>query len=593
MSTRRERKRLRAMAAGVVITAVSSVAAVPHAAAQNLPQAPNSCYCPSNQEQGVYVPQQETVVHQQTALSQEQLDQILAPIALYPDDLLAQILTASTYPLEVTTAARWSKDHPGVSGDALDQAMLQQPWDASVKGLTAVPQVLAMMSEQLDWTEQLGEAFLAQQDDVTRTVQMLRSKAAAAGTLRELKELRVVRVQAPPAPAGTTTDVEEYIQIELATPDVVRVPVYDPAVVYGTWTYANRRPFFWRPPGYAYAGAIGFGAAVTVGSALWTRYDWRERRVWIDPGRYNRFNRTNYAVGTQLGWRYNVQHRGNAPYRNVTVRREYITTRTTTPGRPVVVIPPGQNIRGRPGVAVAPPNQYMPGRPGVAVAPPNQNVPGRPIGVVTPPPHNVPGRPGVAVTPPPHNVPGRPGVAVTPPPRNVPGRPIPGGPNSPGKPVMVTPKPVAVPDIDRPNRKPPAATTRPIPPAPRPVVTAPKPPAPQPPRPVVTAPKPPAPQPPRPVVTAPKPPAPQPPRPVVTAPKPPAPQPPRPVVTAPKPPAPQPPRPVVTAPKPPAPQPPRPVVTAPKPPAPKPSAQNCRPPSPIPAGWRPAAGCPK
>ncbi len=143
------RGHLRARAAGAMITAAASAAAVSQAAAQSLPQAA-TCTCPTSQEQGVYVPQQETVVREQTAFGQDQLDQLLAPIALYPDDLLAQILTASTYPLEVTAAARWSKEHPGVSGDLLDEAMLRQPWDASVKGLTAVPQVLAMMSEQLD-----------------------------------------------------------------------------------------------------------------------------------------------------------------------------------------------------------------------------------------------------------------------------------------------------------------------------------------------------------------------------------------------------------------------------------------------------------
>ncbi|HVZ53489.1 MAG TPA: DUF3300 domain-containing protein [Pseudolabrys sp.] len=328
------------MAAGAVITVVSSAAAMAPAAAQNLPAAA-TCTCPSGQDQGVYVPQQETVVRQQTALSQDQLDQILAPIALYPDNLLVQILTASTYPLEVTAAARWSKENPGVTGSALDQAMLRQPWDASVKGLTAVPQVLAMMNEQLDWTEQLGEAFLAQQDDVTRTVQMLRARAAAAGTLKDSRELKIVRA---PAPVGAMGDLTEYIQIEPVAADVISVPVYDPGVVYGAWSYPNRRPFFWRPPGYAYAGAIGFGAAVTVGSALWTRYDWRERRVWIDSDRYNRFNRTNYAVGTQLGWRYNAQHRGNAPYRNVSVTREYVPN--GRPNRTIVNIPPGQTIRG-------------------------------------------------------------------------------------------------------------------------------------------------------------------------------------------------------------------------------------------------------
>jgi Protein of unknown function (DUF3300) len=135
-------------------------------------------------------------------LGQGQLEKLLAPIALYPDDLVAQILTASTYPLEVVQAARWVNEHSNVQGQALQDAMQQQPWDASVKGLTAVPQVLAMMNDKLDWTQQVGEAFLAQANDVSNAIQQLRAKAAANGNLKTSKQLKVSSVAASgPSPA--------------------------------------------------------------------------------------------------------------------------------------------------------------------------------------------------------------------------------------------------------------------------------------------------------------------------------------------------------------------------------------------------------
>src|SRR5713101_783876 len=159
-------------------------------------------------------------------LSGQQLQQLVAPVALYPDPLLAQILTASTYPLEVVIAARWSKDNPDLKGQDLENAMQQQPWDPSVKGLTAVPQVLAMMNDKLDWTQQLGEAFLAQPDDITKAVQALRAKAEATGNLKTSKEQRVRRVAAPPPSGGEVVVVPEYIAIEPVEPEVIYVQVY-------------------------------------------------------------------------------------------------------------------------------------------------------------------------------------------------------------------------------------------------------------------------------------------------------------------------------------------------------------------------------
>src|SRR5215472_777947 len=172
-------------------------------------------------------------------LGQAELENLVAPIALYPDDLVAQILTASTYPIEVVQAERWVSTHRNIHGDALQDAMQQEPWDASVKGLAAVPQVLSMMNDKLDWTQQLGEAFLAQPDDVSNAIQQLRFKAQANGNLKSSDKIRVSRVappEPPPPPGPVPVGVDpsllppppppEYIVIEPVDPGVYYVPVY-------------------------------------------------------------------------------------------------------------------------------------------------------------------------------------------------------------------------------------------------------------------------------------------------------------------------------------------------------------------------------
>ena len=166
---------------------------------------------------------------------QEELDQMLAPIALYPDSLLAQILMGATYPLEVVQADRWAKANRNLKGDQLNDALDQKNWDPSVKALVPFPQVLSMMSERLEWTQKLGDAFLDQQDEVMDTVQKLRARAQAAGNLRDTEQQRVI-VQ------------ERVIEIEPVQPEVVYVPVYDPTVIYGPWWYPAFPPFFFPPP---------------------------------------------------------------------------------------------------------------------------------------------------------------------------------------------------------------------------------------------------------------------------------------------------------------------------------------------------------
>lgn len=254
-----------------------------------------------------------------TTFSQEELDQLLAPIALYPDDLLAQVLMASTYPLDIVSAERWVKANPSLKDKALDDALQQQPWDPSVKSLTVFPQVLTMMSEKLDWTQKLGDAFLAQQQDVMATAQSLRAKAVESGNLKDSSQQKVVTEQ-----QGTTT----IIQIQPTDPQVVYVPTYNPTVVYGTWPYPAYPPYYYYPPGYVAGGALlGFTAGVIVGGALWGNCNWGRGDVNVNVNRYNNFNKTNISNGN---WQHNADRRGAVPYKNQAVAQKY--NRGASPG---------------------------------------------------------------------------------------------------------------------------------------------------------------------------------------------------------------------------------------------------------------------
>ena len=305
---------------------------------------------PPPQKSSPSQPPQQSQQQASQLLGQAQLETLLAPIALYPDDLVAQILTASTYPLEVVEAERWLQGHPNVSGDALQDAMQQQSWDASVKGLTAVSLVLAMMNDKLDWTQQVGEAFLAQPSDVSNAIQQLRTKAAASGNLKSSTQLKVSTVAvpttqtlAPPAPQGVDPAMlpppppPEYIVIEPTVPDNYYVPIYDPMVVYGPWPWPAYSPFYWYPPGYVLgAAAIGFGVGYFVGAALWSHYNWAGGGVAINVSRYNQFNRTNLAADTMgfRNWQFNTAHRGVVGFHNAALRQRYgrATGLGTSPG---------------------------------------------------------------------------------------------------------------------------------------------------------------------------------------------------------------------------------------------------------------------
>jgi len=245
--------------------------------------------------------------------SQQDLDQLLAPIALYPDALLAQIFMASTYPLEVVEAARWSKANSKLTGKALEDAMTKQTWDPSVKSLTSVPQVLAQMNEKLDWTQRLGDAFLAQQQEVMATVQSLRAKADAAGNLKSNEQMVVKK---------ETQATQTVYVVESPKPDVVYVPTYNPSTVYGAWWYPTP-PYYMYPPSYVYAPGLAFATGVFVGAAIWGSCHWGgwgNNNINIDVDRYNNFNRTNIS---NKNWNHNVEHRRGVAYKDQNVARQY------------------------------------------------------------------------------------------------------------------------------------------------------------------------------------------------------------------------------------------------------------------------------
>src|SRR5215813_12573606 len=256
---------------------------------------------------------------------QEELDQLLAPIALYPDDLLSQIFMASTYPLEVVEASRWAKQNQNLKGDALAQALEKQDWDPSVRSLVNFPDVLSKMSEKLDWTQKLGDAFISQQKDVMDAVQRLRAKAEASGNLKTTEQQKVI--------------VEEkIIKIEPANPQVV----YVPTVVYGAWPYPAYPPYPWYPPGYVFGSMFAFGAGVALGAAwgyAWGNCNWRGGDVNVNVNRNANFNQNinrgdfsnKIGQGGQGRFQHDASHRKGVSYRdNATAQKFNRATPTQT-----------------------------------------------------------------------------------------------------------------------------------------------------------------------------------------------------------------------------------------------------------------------
>jgi len=223
-------------------------------------------------------------------VSDQQLDSLTAPIALYPDPLLAQVLMATTFPQEVESAAAWSKTNAQMTGDEAVKAVASKPWDPSVQSLVAFPQVLATMASKPDWVKQLGNAFLAQPNDVMDSVQRLRKQAHEAGNLKSGEQQKVVVAQ-------------NTIQIQPENPQIVYVPAYNPAYVYGPWLYPAYPPVYLPPPpGYGiatgFATGLAFGAGIAVTNALWGGFDWNNHDVNVNVNRYNNINVNNRISGS-------------------------------------------------------------------------------------------------------------------------------------------------------------------------------------------------------------------------------------------------------------------------------------------------------
>src|SRR5262252_2264913 len=264
----------------------------------------------------------------QQLLKPEELDALLAPIALYPDALLAQILMASTYPLEVIEAERWVTANRNLKDDALKTAVGKQSWDDSVKSLVATPSVLDMMSDKLDWTQKLGDAVLAQQPDVMDAIQRLRQKAQANDKLTSNQQQTVSTEQ---------QDGKQVIVITPTQPNTVYVPYYNPAVVYGTWPSPTYPPYYWPPPAYIGAGILATGLAFGAGYALgrWAGGGyWGGGMNWggnnINVNRNVNINNINRGGGNN--WAHNPAHRQGVRYNNDNVAQKFGGNRNAVAG---------------------------------------------------------------------------------------------------------------------------------------------------------------------------------------------------------------------------------------------------------------------
>jgi hypothetical protein len=250
-------------------------------------------------------------------LNPQQLDSLVAPIALYPDPILSQVLVASTYPLEIVQAARWMQQNSGLTGKALSDAAAKQPWDASVQALVLLPDVLKKLNQNINWVSDLGNVFLAQQDGVMQAIQRMRLSAKQKGTLQSTPQQTVTT---------NTDNGQSYIAIEPAQPEVVYVPQYNPVAVWGEPAYYPYPPLYY-PPG---AGLVSFGAGFAVGAiwgGSWNNWGWHpgwgHNNVVVNNNFFqrNNFNRGN--VGNGNAWVHNPMHREGVPYRNQGVANRF------------------------------------------------------------------------------------------------------------------------------------------------------------------------------------------------------------------------------------------------------------------------------
>jgi hypothetical protein len=257
-----------------------------------------------------------TTTKEAPKIPNDQLDSLVAPIALYPDQLLSQTLVASTYPLEIIQLQQWMEKNKNLKDKALASAVQKENWDPSIQAMAAFPDVVNRMADNIQWTTDLGNAFLAQESDVMDAVQGMRGKAQSKGTLKTTQQQKVE--------TQTVQGGKQVIVVQQASPDVVYVPSYDPAVVYGPPVYPYP-PIYYPPPGYYAAGAaIAFGTGVALGAAWGGSWGWNcgwghgDVNVNVNNNYINNYNKNNFNkqnFNKQSGtWQHNPQHRGGAPY---------------------------------------------------------------------------------------------------------------------------------------------------------------------------------------------------------------------------------------------------------------------------------------
>ncbi len=295
-------------------------------AAQSTQQKPDSPV--PKQGAGDKPPEQQGATVQ---ITPDQLDSLVAPIALYPDPMLAQVLAASTYPLELVQLQQWLEKNKTLKDKALVDAVQKQPWDPSVQAMAALPEVVKRLADDIQWTTDLGNAFLAQESDVMEAVQRMRKKAQGSGNLKSNEQQKV---------ETKVVESQQVIVIEQANPQVVYVPSYNPTVVYGAPIYPYP-PIYYPPPGYYAAGmAISFGIGVAMGAA-WGG-GWGYGCGWggnnnVTINNNNNFNRNanvnggnrvnaNGSRGGGAGgnsWQHNPQHRGGTPYSDRSTANKY------------------------------------------------------------------------------------------------------------------------------------------------------------------------------------------------------------------------------------------------------------------------------
>jgi hypothetical protein len=263
--------------------------------------------------------QEQQPASQDTRISSEQLDSMVAPVALYPDPLLSQTLVASTYPLEIVQLQQWLGQNKGLKDKALADAVMKQNWDPSIQAMAQFPDLVKQLADNIAWTSELGNAFLAQQDDVMAAVQRLRARAKDQGALQSTQEQQV---------ESKVVDGNTVIVVEPASEEVAYVPFYDPMTIWGSGVYPYPPIAY---PAYPTGGRLlAFGVGVAIGSA-WGHGGWGWNTGWgggnnnININRNNTFvnnyngqraNAGNRYGGTNNSWQHNPQHRGGTPYGN-------------------------------------------------------------------------------------------------------------------------------------------------------------------------------------------------------------------------------------------------------------------------------------